>query len=71
MYPNDKRKKYNYFYKIANLINNHFYYGIHSTNNNLNESYNNLKNWKLIAANYNMTISVLKYLKKQYEKIDI
>lgn len=26
-------KKYNYFYKITNLINNHFYYGIHSTDN--------------------------------------
>lgn len=24
---------YHYFYKITNLINNHFYYGIHSTNN--------------------------------------
>lgn len=28
-----KCKKYNYFYKITNLLNNHFYYGIHSTNN--------------------------------------
>ena len=28
-----KDKKYHYFYKITNLINNHFYYGIHSTNN--------------------------------------
>lgn len=27
------KRKYNYFYKITNLINNHFYYGIHSTNN--------------------------------------
>lgn len=26
-------KRYNYFYKITNLINQHFYYGIHSTNN--------------------------------------
>lgn len=25
--------KYHYFYKITNNINNHFYYGIHSTNN--------------------------------------
>jgi hypothetical protein len=30
--------KYHYFYKITNLINNHFYYGIHSTNN-LNDGY--------------------------------
>ena len=26
-------KKYHYFYKITNLLNNHFYYGVHSTNN--------------------------------------
>ena len=27
------KKKYHYFYKITNLINNHFYYGVHNTNN--------------------------------------
>ena len=27
-----KNKKYHYFYKITNNLNNHFYYGIHSTN---------------------------------------
>ena len=26
-------KKYHYFYKITNLLNNHFYYGVHNTNN--------------------------------------
>lgn len=26
-------KKYNYFYKITNIVNGHFYYGIHSTDN--------------------------------------
>ena len=31
-------KKYNYFYKITNIINNHFYYGIHSTDN-INDGY--------------------------------
>lgn len=31
-------QKYHYFYKITNTINNHFYYGIHSTNN-LNDGY--------------------------------
>lgn len=31
-------RKYNYFYKITNNINNHFYYGIHSTDN-LNDGY--------------------------------
>ena len=25
--------KFHYFYKITNNINNHFYYGIHSTDN--------------------------------------
>ena len=30
--------KIHYFYKITNLINNHFYYGIHSTNN-INDGY--------------------------------
>lgn len=38
MSNNTKVKKYNYFYKITNVINNHFYYGIHSTNN-LNDGY--------------------------------
>ena len=33
-----KSKKYNYFYKIINNINNHFYYGIHSTDN-INDGY--------------------------------
>lgn len=28
-----KKQKYHYFYKITNLINNHFYYGVHSTYN--------------------------------------
>lgn len=27
------KKKYNYFYKIVNLLNGNFYYGVHSTNN--------------------------------------
>lgn len=31
-------KKFYYFYKITNTINNHFYYGVHSTNN-LNDDY--------------------------------
>ena len=33
-----RTKKYNYFYKITNNINNHFYYGVHSTDN-LNDGY--------------------------------
>ena len=31
-------KKYHYFYKITNQLNNHFYYGVHNTNN-LNDGY--------------------------------
>lgn len=27
------KRKYHYFYKITNLINNHFYYGVHNTDN--------------------------------------
>ena len=34
----NKTYKYHYFYKITNLINNHFYYGVHNTNN-LNDGY--------------------------------
>lgn len=33
-----KKHKYHYFYKITNKINNHFYYGIHSTDN-VNDGY--------------------------------
>lgn len=33
-----KKFKYHYFYKITNLINGNFYYGIHSTNN-INDGY--------------------------------
>lgn len=32
------KRKYNYFYKITNHINNHFYYGVHCTDN-LNDGY--------------------------------
>lgn len=32
------KRKYHYFYKITNNLNNHYYYGIHSTDN-LNDGY--------------------------------
>lgn len=32
------QRKYNYFYRITNILNSHFYYGVHSTNN-LNDNY--------------------------------
>lgn len=31
-------QKYHYFYKITNLLNGHFYYGVHNTNN-INDGY--------------------------------
>ena len=34
----NKTYKYHYFYKITNLINDHFYYGVHNTDN-LNDGY--------------------------------
>lgn len=34
----NNKQQYHYFYKITNLINNHFYYGVHNTNN-LNDGY--------------------------------
>lgn len=30
--------KFNYFYKITNNLNGHFYYGVHKTSN-LNDNY--------------------------------
>ena len=33
-----KEYKYHYFYKITNLLNNKYYYGVHSTND-LNDQY--------------------------------
>ena len=33
-----QQHKYHYFYKITNLINGHFYYGVHN-NNNLDDGY--------------------------------
>lgn len=30
--------KYHYFYKVINLLNNKYYYGVHSTND-LNDHY--------------------------------
>jgi len=36
---NKQEKKYNYFYKITNLVNGKYYYGIHSTYKNIKEDY--------------------------------
>lgn len=47
-----KSKKYNYFYKITNNINGHFYYGIHSTDN-LNDGY--------MGSGYRINLAYKKY----------
>ena len=45
-------KEYNYFYKITNNINNHFYYGIHSTDN-LDDGY--------MGSGYRINLAYKKY----------
>lgn len=60
-----QQKKYNYFYKITNNINNHYYYyGIHSTDN-INDGYMG-SGYRLQYAYKNM---VLKIFLKIYQSI--
>ena len=54
-----KTYKYNYFYKITNTLNNHFYYGVHSTDN-IDDGYMKVK----IDNNY-------KYYNFKFEEKDI
>ena len=53
------KRKYNYFYKITNKINNHFYYGIHSTDN-LNDGY--------MGSGSRLHIAYAKYGIENFEK---
>lgn len=67
------QKKYNYFYKITNKINNHYYYGIHSTDN-INDGY--MGSGKRLRAAYktygveNFNKEILKYFKTRKEASD-
>lgn len=62
--------KYHYFYKIINNINNHYYYGIHSTNN-LNDNYMGsgvrIKKAYLKYGKENFTKYILKYFNTRDE----
>ena len=52
-------KQYHYFYKIINLINNHFYYGVHNTNN-LNDGY--------MGSGKRLNYAFKKYGKENFKK---
>lgn len=63
-------RKYNYFYKITNNINNHFYYGVHSTDN-INDGYmGSGKRLRIAYEKYgmeNFSKEILKFFKTQKE----
>lgn len=66
-------KKYNYFYKITNLINNHFYYGVHSTNN-IDDGYmgsgHRLHRAYKKYGTHNFIKEIIKYFNNREEALD-
>jgi len=70
---NYKQSKYHYFYKITNLINNHFYYGVHNTDN-LNDGYmGSEKRLNFAYKKYgieNFTKEILKYFNTAKEAFE-
>ena len=68
-----KDEKYHYFYKITNNINNHFYYGVHNTNN-LDDGYMGSGKRLWIAYNKygieNFTKEILKYFDSKDEAFE-
>lgn len=52
-------RKYHYFYKITNLINGHYYYGVHNTNN-LNDGY--------MGSGKRLQYAYIKYGKENFKK---
>lgn len=64
------KKQYHYFYKIENIINGFYYYGIHSTNN-LNDGYmgsgRKLKRAQQIYGIENFVKTILKYFDTREE----
>ena len=66
-----KDNKYHYLYKITNLINEHYYYGVHSTSDNyLKDGYSGsgiaLKNAYKKYGKENFRFEIIEYFSDSY-----